>query len=54
MAKDPREGLMAILATAAPAEKPHCDHKDPSSSLGQLNPERVIPQQDLGMQQQAG
>lgn len=54
MAEDPREGLMAILATASPTEKPHYDHTDSSISWGQPNPEWVIPQRDLGMQQQAG
>lgn len=55
MAKDPREILiLAISATATSTERPHYDHTDTSSSLSQLNPEQVTPQQDLGMQQQAG
>lgn len=35
LAEDPREDLMAVLATAAPIEKPHYDHTNPFSFLGQ-------------------
>lgn len=51
MAEDPREGLLAILAVVAHIEKPHYDHTEPSSSLGQIHTGQVTPEGALGMQQ---